>query len=161
MNDLGPNFGLKTKKLSNFYRKSKFGWLDFWFLPLLYKNFYSKIWWVHCFCLSRLDNSLQWPIRASKTSGLPKCKKKLAKKGVKCTTFKGYWGTSSGLQNNFMLLWAKNPRNRSRCMCSYKMKKSGFFDNLSALQISLLWPSPHCPHGFSQKNWRYEAKFTT
>ena len=42
-----------------------------------------------------------------------------------------------------MLLGAKNPRNRSRCMCSCFMKKSRFFDNLSALQFSLLC-DPHC-----------------
>ena len=65
---------------------------------------------------------------------------------LQCTICKGYGGTSSGLQNNFMLLWAKNPRNRSRCMCSYKMKKSGFFDNLSALQISLLCDHPFTVH---------------
>ena len=65
---------------------------------------------------------------------------------LKCTLFEGYGGTSNGLQNRFMLLWAKNPRNRSRCMCCYKMKKSGFFDNLSALQKSLLCDHPFIVH---------------
>ena len=65
---------------------------------------------------------------------------------LQCTFFEGYGGTSDGLQNNFMHLWAKNPRNRSRYMCSYSMKKSGFFDNLSALQKSLLCDHPLTIH---------------
>ena len=83
---------------------------------------------------------------AKKTSYLPKNNFFVAFKGVNCTFLKVYGGRSSGLQNKFMLLWAKNPRNRSRCMCSYEMKKSGFFDNLSALQKSLLCDHPLTVH---------------
>ena len=66
-------------------------------------------------------------------------------------TFEGYGVLCSGLGNNFLLLRPKNPRSRSRWMCSYFMKKSRFLHGLSTLQRVFIYD-----HWLRRYSWMTE-----
>ena len=53
--------------------------------------------------------------------------------------FEKYGVWFSGLRISFLLLKLKNPRSRSRRVCSYFMKKSRFLHGLSTLQSVLIY----------------------
>ena len=82
---------------------------------------------------------------------------------LKWIILEGYGVGCSGLENSFLLFTLKNPRSRSRWVCSYFMKKSRFFDNLFALQRLLLYDqffivkywdlSEKIPYGAKSTTW--------
>ena len=65
--------------------------------------------------------------------------------------FEEYGVWSSGLGIIFLLFKLKNPRSRSRRVCSYFMKKSRFLHGLSTLQSVLIYD-----HGLRSYSWMTE-----
>ena len=79
-------------------------------------------------------------------------------KNLKSTQYSLYWIIFEGcgvlcssLGNIFLLFRPKNPRSRSRWMCSYFMKKSRFLHGLSTLQSVLIYD-----HGLRSYSWMTE-----
>ena len=93
----------------------------------------------------------------------------LTNKNLKSTQYSLYWIIFEGcgvlcssLGNIFLLFRPKNPRSRSRWMCSYFMKKSRFLHGLSTLQRVLV--HHHRLRRYSwmtEKNDCYEVISTT
>ena len=76
--------------------------------------------------------------------------------------FEGYGVWCCGLGNNFLLFKLKNPRSRSRRMCSYFMKKSRFLHGLSTLQSILKYHHRLRRYSWmTEKNDCYEVISTT
>ena len=98
-----------------------------------------KIWLLKPFGALWHPVTIAWAKKNFQRTSLTKRNLKSPLYGLYLIIFEEYGVLCSGLGNNFMLFKPKNPRSRSRWMCSYFMKKSRFLHGLSTLQRVLIY----------------------